>query len=433
MALDSVREKARQQTITKSQTRRTTQATRTENLPVKVGGAAWLPAVVRAIDSEAGTVSFQLFGYSDSPPVFGNYQTFGNVIIGFPFPSFTAQNFAGNVMASGAEISIFTRPVVAKKNRQGDWIVWDRARKVIEQRFGFYVFGGDNPFGEGLGGETAQSSRYSFDLWVIKESLRHPVRTHHAGAEADQTMYAIGGAIAELRNSVIHWLALRDTNSNKFGDSWTKVMDLNVVARHSHSAMTISDIILATGGVTSDQFLRTVGKYLPATDTWEAFESLLVRVGDHVSFAIQEDGYVVGGEQLELSFARDCLKTQLDGSWMFSTPAPVALRNHSSFVIADLAYIVGGETLGGPIDRVDQFNPTTETWSAQTPISPARSAHSGGNISSSGLVQAGLGSAGLLSDNQEFVASPQGGVWTARAGLPTCPTNNAANATLQAA
>lgn len=249
MALDNSKERARQRAITRTQVRRVTQPTRTESLPVASGSAisGWLPAVVRSVDLEMGTIRFQFFGYSDSPPIAGQFEALGDIQTGYPAPTFTVESFSGNQTPVDAPIAAFPMPVIAKKNRNGDWLLLNQLQPLTSSRFGLYVFGGSSLFGEGFLGEDSGSNQYVLDVWISRAGLTCPVRSKQAGASADEAIFSIGGAVATLVGSQFAWVAIRDTTHNGTGDAWS-VRAALLPRRHSHGAMTISDLIYVTGG-----------------------------------------------------------------------------------------------------------------------------------------------------------------------------------------
>lgn len=130
MPRDSGRAKARQARLAAGREARTTQPTRPE---VRGGGGAGVAMVIRSLNIEGGEMWAQRIDYADDPPVVGSYETCGDLVRVYPLWCLTYDEYLVWVwpetvendegLVSDNPLSIQTVVMIARPNRNGQWIV----------------------------------------------------------------------------------------------------------------------------------------------------------------------------------------------------------------------------------------------------------------------------------------------------------------------
>lgn len=428
MALEVNREKARQRAITKSEGRRTTQATRTENLAVSSGGGSWRPAIIRSVDVVLQKIMFQFLANEESPPNPGSLNTLGDVTEGYPFPTFTAEFFLSHVIPIPIRPTNSSLPVLVKKNANGDWIVMEVDKSAIAAAVGTYVYGGQAPLCGLFFIEN--NDMYQVDFWSKRAPLSCPARRFHCGAMVDQAIYSFAGSTNASSTT-------RD-NSEYKPDFWVLRNPVREPSRRSSSCFAVDGLAYIAGGRVPDPpgfpvRSNVVSRYNPVTDTWLDIEPLFFVSAQGSAFSLTGAGYVIEGRQSTTDSTntkvRKFTPSSGGGSWSAVRPVPeTGQRSAAAFGLLGFGYLTAGDPFRGErTDIVVQYNPVADVWDHVDRLAIGRRDHSAATLGDKGYVHGG--DAAFLSGGQTNISEeydPASNTWISTIARSPLPDRNGA-------
>jgi len=202
-------------------------------------------------------------------------------------------------------------------------------------------------------------------------------------------------------------------------DTWTKKADMST-ARFGLSASVVNDKIYAIGGATgSQQDLRTVEEYDPATDSWTKKADMPNTRCWHSASVVNGKIYVIGG------YAAGVLSGIVEeydpttDTWTRKADMPTPRWVLSTSVVNGKIYAIGGTNDSiEPFSTVEEYDPLTNTWTRKANMPTRRFALSTGAVNGKIYVIGGA------SGWQVFVRAveeydPATDTWQQKANIPT--------------
>ena len=188
-------------------------------------------------------------------------------------------------------------------------------------------------------------------------------------AVADGKLYAFGGLHANW--SALNYSRVYDPATN----TWSSASPMPV-ARSSGGC----GVLAAPGGQKEIYFVggcdasgsqnQWVGRYLPATNTWENVAPLPEARGTLAGTAVVNNQlYVMGGShwaeplgQPMIRFNTNQVYDRSSNTWINKTPVPEKIRCPITAVWDDKIYLFGGDTDSAFLDTTYIYDTVTDTW-----------------------------------------------------------------------
>lgn len=277
---------------------------------------------------------------------------------------------------------------------------WSRAApfpEPAEELYGIaaggklYVFGGLAP------GWTPKGLVYEYDpaadTWTKKQNM--PLASHHVAlAEHKGKIYVMGGFVKPEKGPTA-WVPINNAwEYDPVADSWKALAPLPT-ARGSANAVVHGGKIYVIGGAglhpgsketalhpaRPHRALGTNEVYDPATNTWEARQSMPTARNHAAAGMVNDKIYVIGG-RIGAAFITRASNTGIveeydpvaDQWGALKAPMPTARSAVAWGTWKGKIYVAGGEerTGMGPWQRtfatVEAYDPRTNAWSALPPM-----------------------------------------------------------------
>jgi hypothetical protein len=231
------------------------------------------------------------------------------------------------------------------------------------------------------------------------------------------TVFVMGGI--ELDAGVLTTVASMERYDVSSGQ-WSPVASM-ITGRHSFGVCAIAGELYAIGGPERD-FLTSVEKYTPSTDTWCAVAPIPMALVVISAVSVGAVLYVLG-DQIDGAATMFKIDT-LEGTWSAVTPLPEPIRAPAVCSIGSAVYVFGGvDSEGDMLASVFKYDTLTDVWSILAPMPRVctghRASHVDGRVY---IMKAGV------SEQESMCFDPVTGVWCMLA--PTTFDRNIAAFTL---
>ena len=212
---------------------------------------------------------------------------------------------------------------------------------------------------------------------------------------------------AELKNRVLNTVEVVNGLNATISTSgivnasrciFTTVVPNNLIGnRYGNEILIADDEIYSLGGYDGTQYINTVEKFSPSTQTWTNITNIPIAVADSAVAYYNNKIVIVGGFN-----GNPVNNVQIydisEDTWTVGASLPQGIYGSSYIQKDDTLYLFGGINNGGYINAVFQYNITENSWQTKTsmPYSNAYSAAVG--VDNSVYILGGVGNKGVSDD-----------------------------------
>jgi N-acetylneuraminic acid mutarotase len=179
-------------------------------------------------------------------------------------------------------------------------------------------------------------------------------------------LYVIGGIEWVYQSG--EWLAVpfaRVDVYDPLSDSWELKSNLPVPIGSS-SVCRLDGKLYVTGGSTNEGVLKTLYSYDPATDQWTELAEMIDERMVHISVAIDNKIYVIGGLKSFGPAINSCeVYDPAEDQWSSIAPLPRNIATAGGCAVDGEIYIFGGTSVANEtrLRTVYRYNPGEDSWS----------------------------------------------------------------------